>query len=126
MFMVDTRGRRCHELFERGTYPLLAPEFKSIIDFYCEAEKKRGIKFSTIYGSSHSASTFFLSLQQKGIERLVKITEESVLSIFLSSDGKFLRSYSFKTNVAAVLKACIPNYQEACHDFGFSSRLKRN
>lgn len=108
-------GRRYHELFRRGAYPLLAPEFKSVIDFYCEVEKERGIKLSTIYGSSHNAATFFLSLQQKGIDRLVKITEESVLSIFLSSDGKLLRSHSYKKNIVAVLKACVPYYPETCH-----------
>ncbi len=27
-------GRRRHELFERGFYPLLSPEFKSVIDLY--------------------------------------------------------------------------------------------
>ena len=63
-------GRRRHELFERGAYPLLLPEFKSIIDFYCEVEKKRGKKLTTIYTESHNASTFFLSLQHKGINSL--------------------------------------------------------
>jgi len=65
-------GRRRHELFERGSYPLLSPEFKSVIDLYCEVEKKRGKKTTTIYTESHNASTFFLSLQQKGINSLDK------------------------------------------------------
>ncbi|GAG85242.1 unnamed protein product, partial [marine sediment metagenome] len=62
-----------HKLFKRGAYPLLSPEFRSIIDYYCKAEKKRGKKDSTIYTESHSASTFFLSLQQKGMDSLDKI-----------------------------------------------------
>jgi len=108
-------GRRRHELFQRGAYPLLSPEFKSVIDYHCEAEKKRGKKASTIYTESHNASTFFFSLQQKGIDRLVKITEEDVLSIFMSSDEALLRSCSYKKKVAAVLKACIPCYSEDCY-----------
>lgn len=107
-------GRRRHELFQRGAYPLLSQEFKSVIDYYCETEKKRGKKVSTIYTESHNASTFFFSLQQKGLDRLVKITEEDVLSIFMSSDETLLRSCSYKKNVAAVLKACIPCHPEAC------------
>lgn len=107
-------GRRRHELFERGAYPLLSPEFKSVIDHYCEAEKKRGKKSTTIYTESHNASTFFFSLQQKGITSLNKITEEAVLSIFMSPDGTQLRSCSYKKNVAAVLKACIPYHPETC------------
>lgn len=107
-------GRRRHELFKRGAYPLLSPEFKSVIDYYSEAEKKRGKKFTTIYTESHNASTFFLSLQQKGIDSLVKITEEAVLSIFMSPDETLLRSYSYKKNITAVLKACIPYHPEAC------------
>lgn len=108
-------GRRRHELFERGAYPLLSPEFKSVIDYYCEAEKKRGKKITTIYTESHNASTFFLSLQRKGIDSLDKITEEAVLSIFMSPDETLLRSYSYKKNITAVLKACIPYHPETCH-----------
>jgi len=108
-------GRRRHELFERGAYSLLSSEFKSVIDYYCEAEKKRGKKFTTIYTESNNASTFFLSIQQKGIESLGKITEEAVLSIFISPDETLLRSCSYKKNITAVLKACIPYNPEACH-----------
>ena len=107
-------GRRRHKLFKRGAYALLSPEFKSIIDHYCKAEKKRGKKGSTIYTESHSASTFFLSLQQKEIDSLDKITEEAVLSIFMSPDETMLRSCSYKKNIAAVLKACIAYYPETC------------
>jgi integrase len=107
-------GRRRHELFERGSYPLLSSEFKSVIDLYCEVEKKRGKKFTTIYSESHNASTFFLSLQQKGINSLDKITEKAVLSIFISPDGTLLKSCSYKKCVAAVLKACIPYHPETC------------
>ena len=108
-------GRRRHQLFKRGAYPLLSPEFKSIIDYYCKAEKKRGKKDTTIYTESHNAATFFLSIQQKGIDSLVNITEEAVLSIFISSDETLLRSYSYKKNITAVLKACIPCHPETCH-----------
>jgi integrase len=107
-------GRRRHELFERGAYPLLSPEFKSLIDHYCEAENKRGKKVTTIYTESHNASTFFLSLQQKGITSPNEITEEAVLSIFISPDETQLRSCSYKKNISAVLKACIPYHPETC------------
>lgn len=108
-------GRRRHELFKRGAYPLLSPEFKSVIDCYCEIEKKRGKKTSTIYTESHNASTFLLALQQRGMDRLDCITEEAVLSVFISSDGKLHRSCSYKKNIAAVFKACIPYQSENCH-----------
>ena len=107
-------GRRRHELFARGSYPLLLEEFKSIIDLYCKVDKKRGKKHSTIYTESHNASTFFLSLQKKGIKSLDEITEEAVLSIFMSPDGTLLKSCSYKKNIAAVLKACISNFPETC------------
>lgn len=81
----DRRHR--HELFERGAYPLLSPNFKSLIDYYCDSEYKRGKKVTTIYSQSHTASTFFLSFQQNGIDSLVKITEEAVLSIVSGNGG---------------------------------------
>jgi len=107
-------GRRRHKLFKRGAYPLLSEEFKSIIDYYLKAEKKRGKKDSTIYTESQNASTFFLSLQQKGMDSLDKITEEAVLSVFMSQDGTLLRSCSYKKNIAAVLKATITYYPQTC------------
>ncbi|MBK5240993.1 hypothetical protein [Clostridium sp.] len=58
----------------------MSSEFKSVIDYYCKAENQHGKKVTTIYTESHNASTFFLSLQQNGIDNLVKITEEAVLS----------------------------------------------
>jgi len=117
--------RRRHQLFKRGAYPSLSPEFKSVIDYYCEVEKDHGKKSTTIYTESHNTSTFFLSLQQKGIDSLVKITEEAVLSIFMSPDGTQLRSCSYKKNITAVLKACIPYYPENCHRiFAFLPALR--
>ena len=109
----DRRHR--HELFERGAYPLLSTEFKTVIDYYCEAENKRGKKATTIYTESHNASTFLLALQQKSMDSLDSITEEGVLSVFMTSDGKLRRSCSYKKNVSAVFKACIPLYPESCH-----------
>ena len=106
--------RRRHELFERGAYRLLSSEFKSIIDYYCEAERKRGKKVTTIYTESHNASTFFLSLQRKGINSMENVTEEDVLSVFVSPNGEMLRSCSYKKNIAAVFKACILYYPETC------------
>lgn len=107
-------GRRRHELFERGAYSLLSPEFKSVIEYYREAEKKRGKKATTIYSESHNASTFLLALQQNGMDSLDSITEEAVLAVFMSSDGKLCRSCSYKKNVAAVFKLCIPYHPETC------------
>jgi len=119
--------RRRHDLFDRGAYPLLSPEFKSVIDLYCEVEKKRGKKSTTIYTESHSASTFFLSLQQQGKYSLGSTTEESVLSIFMSSNEVLLRSCSYKKNIAAVLKACIPFYPKTCSQvLSFLPALREN
>lgn len=46
---------------------------------------------------------------------LDSITEEAVLAVFMSSEGKLLRSCSYKKNIAAVFKATIPDHPEACH-----------
>jgi hypothetical protein len=100
-------GQRRQKLVERGKYHLLAQEFKSVIDCYCAVERLRGKKEATIYVESHSAASFLFALQQSGIDTVEKITEEAVLSVFLSEDGSLCRSCSYKKNVAAVFKACI-------------------
>ena len=85
---------------------MLTDEFKQVIDSYCAAEKQRGKKGSTIYCESHSGSSFLHAMQQIGIGTLEEITEEAVLSVFVSGDGVLLRSCTYKKNVAAVFKAC--------------------
>ena len=47
------------------------------------------------------------SLQQAGYESFSSVTEDAVLLFFIMPDGKLCRSYSYKKNIAAVLKACI-------------------
>ena len=37
--------------------------------------------YPELYSESHNAATFFLSLQQKGTDRLANITEAAVLSV---------------------------------------------
>lgn len=116
-FVVHHRfpdGRRRHELFPRGAYPLLVPEFRSIIDEYGDVAQHQGKKSTTVYAESHHAATFFLSLQHSGIERLADITEAAVLAIFLSPEETFRRSCSYKKSIATVFKAGIPRYGDAC------------
>lgn len=104
------RLQRNHILKKSG-YDLLSDEFKNVIDIYCDVEKKRGKKEDTIYTESHNATTFLLSLRQKGMDSFNKITERAALEIFFQ-DGKLCRSCSYKKYVSAVFKACIPFFPE--------------
>ena len=107
-------GRRRHELFPRGAYPLLSPEFRSIIDDYAAVAQHQGKKPTTIDTESHQAATFFLALQHQGIDRLVSVTEAAVLSVFLSPDGTRRRSASYKKSIMAVLKAGLSGQGDPC------------
>jgi integrase len=98
-------GRRRHMLFSRGAYHLLVPEFQELIDFYCEAEEKRGKKGTTIYSESHHAASFLLALQENGADSLEKVTEDQVISFFVSEEGVLIKSCSYKKDIAAVFKA---------------------
>jgi len=95
-----------------NSYDLLPPEFKSVIDNYRRSEKIK--KDATVYTESHNASTFLWALYQKGMDTLDKITESAVLEIFFQN-GSLCRSCSYKKNIAAVLKTCIPFFpQNSC------------
>jgi integrase len=52
---------------------------------------------------------FLLSLQQSGVMALVDVTEANVLAFFTSPDGT-IRHCSYKKQISAVLKACIPSF----------------
>ena len=105
-------GRHRPGIIPRGKYHLLTQEFKNAIDFYRIAEKVRHKKDSTINGEAGSAANFLHDLQQAGFDAFEKITEEAVLSVFILPDGKLRYGYSFKKNVAAVFKACLPQAPE--------------
>ncbi|MHB1128404.1 MAG: hypothetical protein ACYC2T_15950 [Bacillota bacterium] len=67
-------GRHRHELFKRGAYPLLSPEFKSIIDNYCEAEKKRGKKAANnMFCQGYCHIVDLLSFSENDLEIIMKI-----------------------------------------------------
>ena len=107
-------GRRRHSLFERGAYHLLEPEFQQLIDLYCQYEKQRGKKQTTIRGESNNAASFLLKMQEQGAGSLQDITEDAVLSFFVSEEGALLKSCSYKKNIAAVFKAGLKWKETQC------------
>lgn len=103
-----------HSFKARGSYPKLVPEFRSLIDYYGKVARESGKKESTIYMESHTASNFLFSLQEAGINHLDDVTEEAVVSLFVSQDGKRLKGHLYGKCASALLKACIPLNPDAC------------
>ncbi len=104
-------GRHRHTLFERGSYHLLEPEFQELIDFYRMYEKQRGKKESTIRGESLNTASFLYQMQGQGAQFLDEVTEDAVLSFFVSEDGSPRKGCSYKKNISAVFKAGL-NWKE--------------
>ena len=104
-------GRHRHTLFERGSYHLLEPEFQELIDFYRMYEKQRGKKESTIRGESLNTASFLYRMQEQGAQCLDEVTEDAVLSFFVSEDGSLRKGCSYKKNISAVFKAGL-NWKE--------------
>lgn len=101
-------------LVERGAYPKLVAEFRSLIDYHSTVEKKRGKKESSIRTESQNAAAFLLSLQEVGISKLDDITEEAVMSVFVSPKGEPLKSHANRKCISTVLKVCTPLNPDAC------------
>jgi len=107
-------GRRRHLLTDRGSYHLLIPEYQELIDFYCKTEKERGKKITTIYVEAMNTASFLYAMQKKGFESLDTVTEDAVLSFFLSDEGELIKSCSYKKNIRAVFKAGIAWKEREC------------
>lgn len=90
-------------------YELLSDDFKQIIDRYITHERQRGKLETTIYTESHNAANFLLKIQKSGITTIGEITEKSVLDFFYDGE-KITKSTSYKKNIAAVIRTCIPDY----------------
>ena len=114
LFGKYPNGRRRHSLFGRGSYHLLNQEYQELIDFYCKTEKERGKKLTTIHSEAMNAASFLYAMQKKGFESLDAFTEETVLSFFLSDEGKLIKSCSYKKNIRAVFKAGIVWKEREC------------
>jgi integrase len=61
-----------------------------------------------------NAASFLLSLQRAGISKLDGITEEAVISVFVSPEGEPLKSHANRKCISAVLKVCTPLNPNAC------------
>lgn len=107
-------GRRRHSLSDRGSYHLLIPEYQELIDFYHKTEKERGKKLTTIHSEAMNAASFLYTMQEKGFESLDSVTEEAVLSFFLSDESELIKSCSYKKNIRAVFKAGIAWKEREC------------
>jgi site-specific recombinase XerD len=103
-----------NNLIPRSAYHSLCPEYKGIIDLYRRIAQKDGKRESTIRTEASNASGFLLDLQMLGIESLDDVTEESVLGAFIAPDGSVVRGCSFKKNISAIFKACMPHRPEGC------------
>lgn len=97
-------GRRRHSLVDHGSYHLLIPEFRELIDFYTVYELNRGKRESTIYTESHNTASFLDAMQARGCKSLDRITEEDVISFFLAASDGHTRSCSYRKNISAVFK----------------------
>ncbi len=107
-------GRHRHTLFERGSYHLLEPEFQELIDFYRIYETQRGKKESTIRGEALNTASFLYRMQEQGARSLDEVTEDAVLSFFVSEDGLLQKSCSYKKNISAVFKAGLKWKEPQC------------
>ena len=87
-------------------YDLLFEEFRRAIDVFRSNQPKNGKKSTTVYHESNNAITFFLALQKLGIQNFEQIEERHILSVF---EGY---SCSYKKNVSAVIKSCVPFFKE--------------
>lgn len=114
----DLHGRypdsKWHSFKTRGPYPKLVPKFRLFIDHYGKVAREHGKKESTIYMESHNASNFLFSLQETGINHLDDVTEEVLVSLFISPDGRRLKGHNYRKCASALLKACIPLDPDAC------------
>jgi len=102
-----------YNLIKRRAYHQLIPEFKELADYYRQTTGQRGIKAPTIRVNMSAAASFFLAMQQKGLNSLSDISEEDVLSYFLNDEGHPIKTSCCKM-LSAVLKAGVGWKENEC------------
>jgi len=98
---------------KKASYYRLSSEYRGLVDYYCQAERQRGLKETTVYSGSHKTASFLLALQNKGEDSLKTVTEASVLSCFFDGE-KQIRGATCSKAAIAFFKVCMPLNQMAC------------
>lgn len=105
-------------LCPRGnSYSKLVPEYKALVDYASKDERQRGLKPATCKCTKTKASSFLLSLQERGADQLSKVTEEDVLAFFYK-DGLHLRGQSTASKISLFFRICIPLNPDECRRIG--------
>lgn len=102
-------------LTQKGAYYKLSPTFSLLVDRYKTAARNCGKKESSIKVESSNASSFLLRIQEAGINRLVDITEETVITLFLAKNSSPRMNKSQSKCIANIIRANIPFDPDICH-----------
>lgn len=100
-----------------NAYSKLVLEYKQMVDFAYEAERRRGLKPNTLKCTKTKASSFLYSLQSRGAERLEKVTEADVLAYFYEN-GRHLRGRSTASRISLFFRTCASLNPKECHRIG--------
>jgi len=103
-------GTRKQRLVAKTTYFQLNEEYRSMIDYFVDIETNRGLQSSTIKVTSNNAAVFLLFLQNRGIDSLDDITEETVMRAFITSEGTIIRGYNPKQSVDSFMRTCMSQF----------------
>ena len=96
-----------------NSYSKLVPAYKELVDYVSADEKRRGLKPGTYRCTKNKASSFLLSLQERGADCLSKVTEEDVLAFFYK-DGIYLRGKSTASRISLFFRTCAPIDPNEC------------
>ena len=113
----DTFEDAYRERISKG-YRELNQSYRDLLNAYIALAKKSGKKRDTIFTHCNLAAGLLRHFQEKGINNLEEVTEETVISFFYADDQyeQQIRSYSYKEKLAVVFKTCtvIEKYSADC------------
>ncbi len=113
----DAKASKSSFWKKRASYYQLTLEYQGLVDYYCQAERQRGLAATTIYSGAHKSASFLLSLQNQGEDALKKVTEAGVLSCFYSK-GKTVRGASCSRVITAFFQVCASINPVECQRIG--------
>jgi len=99
---------------KHSSYSKLIPAYKMLVDYYIKKETERGLKKSSIATISNNAACFLFTMQETGYCQLVEIPEYAVMAVFVSNEGKRLKSHTYRRSLSALFKTCACLDPDAC------------
>jgi len=109
-------GGRIQFICKQDAYSLLNEEYRLLIDGYKGYCNSLKLAASTIDAKEKINSSFLYQIQKRGCATMAAISEDDVLSVFCTKNGRVEKSHEYKNEIRRMMKYGMEQGIVKCYD----------